>query len=88
MAKIKLERDVVALEPFGEGLPQFFILSFELGNAPELCDLQNLQILDCDCTFLVVAYVLSIITSAVGIMKFLLVGPFPVYNKGKQIETE
>ena len=35
LAKVKLEQDVVALEPFGEGLPQFFILSFELGNAPE-----------------------------------------------------
>jgi hypothetical protein len=35
LAKVKLEQDVVALEHFGEGLPQFFILSFELGNAPE-----------------------------------------------------
>jgi hypothetical protein len=43
LAKVKLEQDVVALEPFGEGLPQFFILSFELGNAPEHCGLHTFK---------------------------------------------
>jgi hypothetical protein len=87
LGKVKLEQDVVTLEHFGEGLPQFFILSFELGNAPELCGLHNLQILDVDCNFLIAACVLSIITSAVGIMKFLLIGPFPVYNISKIIHS-
>jgi len=43
LAKVKLEQDVVALKHFGEGLPQFFIFSFELGNAPELCGLHTFK---------------------------------------------
>ena len=82
LAKLKLERDVVALEPFGEGIPQFFILSYQLGNAPELCDLQNLKICDCDYLFLIVAYALSIITTVAGIVKFLIAGPFPMILLG------
>ena len=82
MSKLKLERDVVALEPFGEGIPQFFILSYQLGNAAELCDLQNLKICDCDCLFLIVAYALSIITTVAGIAKFLFAGPFPILVTG------
>ena len=81
IAKFKLDRDVAALEPFGEGLPQFLILSYQLGNARHLCDNKNLLICDCDCHFLVVVYGLSIISSIVGIMKFLLAGPFPVLHK-------
>ena len=87
MAKLKLERDVVALEPLGEGLPQFFILSYQLGNAHDLCDLHNLQICNCGCLFLAVVYGLSIVTSVVGIMKFLVCGPFPIYNKGFKFDA-
>ena len=77
--KNTLERDVSILEPFLESVPTVWITTVILAKQAEP---ENNYALGKDVTIFITSFTLSVISSSIGITKFLKVGPCKIFPEG------